>query len=44
VRAAAITSQAPLGGGGNSNGPIPEGKVLAPENAVDARLRIVTPE
>lgn len=44
VRAAAITSQAPLGPGGNSNGLIPEGKAIAPENAVDARLRIITPE
>ena len=42
VRDAALSSQAPLGGGGGSNGLIPEGKALVPENAVDALLRIVT--
>ena len=43
VKAAAITSQAPMGGGGNSNGLIPEGKALDPKNAIDARLRMVSP-
>jgi putative ABC transport system permease protein len=42
VREASITSQAPMGPGGNSNGIIPEGKALSPENAVDARLRMVS--
>jgi predicted permease len=41
VRAASITSAAPMGPGGNSNGVIPEGKPLTGENAVDARLRMV---
>jgi putative ABC transport system permease protein len=41
VRDASITSQAPMGPGGNSNGVIPEGKAVAPENVTDARLRIV---
>ncbi len=44
VLAAAAVSQAPLGGGGNSNGLIPEGKAIVPENAFEARLRITTPE
>jgi predicted permease len=44
VRAASITSQAPMGPGGNSNGIIPEGKPLTAENAVDARLRMVGSE
>jgi putative ABC transport system permease protein len=44
VIAAAFVSQAPLGGGGNSNGVIPEGKPIAPESAVDARLRMTTGE
>src|ERR1043166_3754492 len=43
VKAAAITSQAPMGGGGNSNGMIPEGKAIDPKNAIDARLRMVSP-
>lgn len=42
VSAAGLTSQVPLGPGGNSNGLIREGLALAAENAVDARLRIVT--
>ena len=41
VRAASVTSQAPMGPGGNSNGVIAEGKAVIAENAVDARLRIV---
>jgi putative ABC transport system permease protein len=43
VRSAAASSQAPLGPGGGSNGLIPEGKALSPENALDARLRMITP-
>ncbi|NIR45742.1 MAG: FtsX-like permease family protein, partial [Gemmatimonadetes bacterium] len=41
VRSAAVTSQAPLGPGGN--GLLPEGRPDEPENRVFARLRIVTP-
>jgi putative ABC transport system permease protein len=40
----AVVSQAPLGFGGNSNGLIPEGRRIEPASAIDARLRIVTPE
>jgi predicted permease len=43
VEAAAASSQAPLGPGGNSNGLIPEGKPIAMESAIDSRLRIITP-
>jgi predicted permease len=43
VQAAAVSSQAPLGPGGNSNGLIPEGKAIAIESAIDSRLRIITP-
>jgi putative ABC transport system permease protein len=43
VRAAAVTSQAPMGPGGNSNGLIPEGRPLEPKSAILARLRMVTP-
>jgi predicted permease len=43
VRAAALTSQVPMGGGGNGNGLIPEGKPFDIRNAVQSRLRIVTP-
>jgi putative ABC transport system permease protein len=43
VRAAAVVSQAPLGPGGGSNGLIPEGRPVAPESAIDSRLRIITP-
>ena len=42
IISAAVVSQAPLGAGGNSNGLIPESKPFAPENVVDARLRIAT--
>jgi predicted permease len=44
VVAAAITSQAPLGAGGNSNGLVPEGQVFDPVNVVNARLRMISPE
>ena len=43
VRAAAVTSQAPMGPGGNSNGLVPEGRTWEPKNYVSARLRMVTP-
>jgi predicted permease len=40
VRAAAVTSQVPMGPGGGSNGLIAEGKTF--EDVVDSRLRMVT--
>jgi putative ABC transport system permease protein len=43
VRSAAVTSQVPLGPGGNSNGLIAEAATLDVTKAVDARLRLVTP-
>jgi predicted permease len=43
VQAAAVTSAAPFGGGSGSNGLVPEGKPLGPESAIDARLRMVSP-
>ena len=43
ISGAAITSAAPLGGGGGSNGLIPEGKEPSLANAIDARLRMVSP-
>jgi predicted permease len=43
VEAAAITSQVPMGPGGNSNGLVPEGRPMDPSSAIDSRLRIVTP-
>jgi putative ABC transport system permease protein len=43
VRAASLTSQAPMGPGGNSNGLLPEGKAEKQENYIDSRLRMVTP-
>jgi putative ABC transport system permease protein len=44
VSAAAVVSQAPLAGGGNSNGLIPEGRPIEPASAIDARFRLVTPD
>jgi len=45
VTAAAVVSGAPMGpGGGGSNGLIPEGRPLAMESTIDARLRIITPD
>lgn len=44
VIAAAAASQVPLGPGGSSNGLIVEGKPLTAASAVDARLRLVTPD
>jgi putative ABC transport system permease protein len=43
VQSAAVTSQAPMGPGGGSNGIVPEGKTPDIRNAVDARLRMVSP-
>lgn len=43
VTAAAITTQVPMGGGGNGNGLIPEGVTPDPRNAIGSRLRMVTP-
>jgi putative ABC transport system permease protein len=44
VQAAAVTSQLPLGPGGNSNGLIAEAATLDVTKAVDARLRMITPD
>jgi predicted permease len=43
IEAAAVTSAAPLGGGGGSNGLVPEGKAQSVANAIDANLRMVSP-
>jgi putative ABC transport system permease protein len=43
VRVAALTSQVPMGPGGNGNGLIPEGVAFELKNSVQSRLRIVTP-
>ncbi len=43
VTAAAITTQVPMGAGGNGNGLIPEGVALESRNAINSRLRMVTP-
>jgi putative ABC transport system permease protein len=43
VTAAAITTQVPMGGGGNGNGLIPEGVAFESRNAIGSRLRMVTP-
>ncbi len=42
VQTASLTSQAPMGPGGGSNGVVPEGKTPDIKNAVDARLRMIT--
>src|SRR5262249_47320866 len=42
--AAAVTSQLPLASGGNSNGLIAEAATLDVTKAVDARLRMITPD
>ena len=41
--AAGITTQVPMGGGGNGNGLIPEGVAFESRNAIGSRLRMVTP-
>jgi predicted permease len=43
VAAAALTSAAPLGPAGNSNGLVPEGRPADISSAIDSRLRLVTP-
>ena len=43
VRSAALSTQVPMGPGGGSNGLVPEGKVPNHDNAVDARMRLVSP-
>jgi len=42
IAAAAMTSQAPMGPGGTSNGLLAEGKPFSQENLVQSRLRLVT--
>jgi putative ABC transport system permease protein len=41
--AAGITTQVPMGSGGNGNGLIPEGRAFEIRNAIQSRLRMVTP-
>jgi putative ABC transport system permease protein len=43
VQAVAVTSSSPFSGSGSSNGIIAEGKELKIANAVDARMRMVSP-
>jgi putative ABC transport system permease protein len=43
VAAATLTSAAPLGPGGGSNGLVPEGRPADISNAIDSRLRMVSP-
>ncbi len=43
VTAAAITTQVPMGAGGNGNGLIPEGVAFDSRNTILSRLRMVTP-
>ncbi|HEX2452753.1 MAG TPA: ABC transporter permease [Vicinamibacterales bacterium] len=43
VTSAAVTSQVPMGGGGNGNGLVPEGKTPDAKSIIFSRLRIVTP-
>jgi predicted permease len=43
VTHAALTSQVPMGGGGNGNGLIPEGVPFEMTRAISSRLRMVTP-
>ncbi len=44
VELAAVVSRAPLAGGGSSNGLIAEGRPFDPSSAINAVLRIVSPE
>jgi putative ABC transport system permease protein len=44
AESAAITSQVPMAAGGNGNGLIPEGVAFDMKNAIQSRLRIVTPD
>ncbi|MEP7346079.1 MAG: ABC transporter permease, partial [Gemmatimonadaceae bacterium] len=43
VAAAGVTSQAPMGPGGGSNGLLAEGRAPTTENIVDTRLRLISP-
>jgi putative ABC transport system permease protein len=43
VQAAGLTSQVPMGSGGNGNGLLPEGRPFDLKSAISSRLRIVTP-
>ena len=43
VKSAALSSQVPMGPGGGFNGLIPEGKPIAPESQMNARMRLVSP-
>ena len=43
AESAAITSQVPMGPGGNGNGLLPDNVPLDPKNAILSRLRVVTP-
>jgi putative ABC transport system permease protein len=40
---AAVTTQVPMGGGGNSNGLLPEGTAVDIRNTINSRLRMITP-
>jgi putative ABC transport system permease protein len=42
VKAAGLSSQVPMGGGGNGNGLLPEGRPFDIKQAIPSRLRIVT--
>jgi predicted permease len=44
VTAAAVASHVPMAAGGNGNGLIPEGKPIDIRSAVQARLRMITPD
>jgi putative ABC transport system permease protein len=44
VVSAAVVTRAPLGGRGNSNGLIPEGREMKTENAIDSLFRMSTPD
>jgi predicted permease len=44
VTSAAIVTRAPLGGRGNSNGLIPEGREVRVENVIDSLFRLITPD
>jgi putative ABC transport system permease protein len=44
VSSAAITSYAAMGGGGGSNGLVPEGREATAANFIQSTLRVITPE
>ena len=44
VSGAAVVSQAPMGAGNTSNGLVPEGRALDARSAIDAWLRLVSPD